>query len=291
MYFGPPSEPSREVNVLNGVQLEVNLSYVSTYTSSPVVPAVSPVFSPNGAFGAVLLHSGHVIITSAATGAALSELNCDSTTMNLDFSPQGNFLVSWARPVTGDTENLKVWRVSTGECVCSFSQKSYRKDIIQWTADESICCRLVTNVVHILNGHNPGNGIIGKVHHKGLNAFKVCPVSSKRYICVFAPAAGGKSGQTALYRYSTGEPTAEEGSDVGSAVSVTSRGVLSATEGSILWAPTGVAVLVHTQSDVDRSNTSYYGSSGLVIMSSAGCMDGSVDRDLVEPLSAAVAQV
>ncbi|CAM9499774.1 unnamed protein product, partial [Ectocarpus fasciculatus] len=239
-------------------------------------------YSPNGALSATLLPSGCVVIAEAATGRQVTQLPTDATTMNLDFSPKGSFLVTWARPTTGSNTNLKVWNVSSGECVCSYTQKHYKKDLIQWTADEVICCRVVTNEVHILNGLHPEQGIVGKVYHKGVNTFKLCPLSAKPYICVFCPSAGGKNGQLALYRYNSTESAKPAGTEELVAA--------AASEANMLWSPTGAAVLIHTQADVDSSNNSYYGSSGLTIMSCSGCMDGSPEKDMINPLSAAVSQ-
>jgi uncharacterized protein with WD repeat len=36
---------------------------------------------------------------------------------------------------------------------------------------------------------------------------------------------------------------------------------------SMYWNSTGTMLLIHTHSDVDKSNTSYYGSTGLFILS------------------------
>lgn len=297
VYNGPPTEPPREMNVLDGIMLEVDCEYVSTYASRhnhiPVMPIAPPIFSPDGVLGAVLLPCGSVIITNASTGMPRGELSTESTTTNIEFSPLGNFLMTWSRPTAESSGNLKIWNVSTREPVCSYSQKHYMPHLIQWTLDESVCCRLVSNEVHILNGRNPEQGIIGKVHHKGLTSFQLCPIASKPYICVFCPAKGGKTGQVALYRYTTTAnipTTSALDVVIPSAVSVCNRGVMSATEASIYWSPAGLAVLIHTQSEVDSSNSSYYGASGLIILSCNGCIDGNGERDAIDPLSAAVSQ-
>jgi translation initiation factor 2A len=318
-YVGPPTEPAREEDVLLGVELGADAEYVTAYASpagagagaAPVVPAEAPCFSPNGQFGAVLLPSGSTVITAASTGAAVIELPTDSTTMNMDFSPKGTFLVTWARLIAGKpaaeggsgniSSQLKIWHVASGACVCSFSQKQYRRDLVQWTEDEAVCGRLVSNEVHLLAGLRPEQGIVGKVYHKGVSAFKLCPVSAKPYVCVFSPSAGGRPGQLALYRYHGITATAAAATAAAGeggptlAACVTSRGVMSATEADLLWSPTGAAVLAHTQSEVDSSNSSYYGASGLSILSCAGCEGAgaggaSPEKDAAAPLSAAVSQ-
>jgi uncharacterized protein with WD repeat len=141
----------------------------------------------------------------------------------------------------------------------AYSQKSYRADLMMhWTDDEAVCCRVVNNEVHVLDGRRPG-AIIGKVIHKGCSTARLNPLSSKPYIAVFAPAAGGKPAAMALYRYHT---SSDSSSPAPVAEVASQRTAPGATEAALLWAPNGNAVLVHTQSDVDTTNTSYYGASG-----------------------------
>ena len=46
--------------------------------------------------------------------------------------------------------------------------------------------------------------------------------------------------------------------------------MFSASEAVMLFNSSGSAVLVHTQCDVDHSNSSYYGASGLYLMTADG---------------------
>lgn len=47
------------------------------------------------------------------------------------------------------SNNLHIWRLSTGKLVSSYQQKTFKAESIQWMQDEELCCRLVTNEVHI----------------------------------------------------------------------------------------------------------------------------------------------
>lgn len=49
---------------------------------------------------------------------------------------------------------------------------------------------------------------------------------------------------------------------------ISSRTIFSASEARLDWNSLGTTLLIYTHSDVDNSNSSYYGATGLYIMSS-----------------------
>lgn len=82
----------------------------------------------------------------------------------IGFSPLGTYLITWQRPTkdeNGDaTKNLKVWRaLETGEhsVVGNFVQKSQTGWNLQYTADEKLCARVVTNEVQFYQSENLSN--------------------------------------------------------------------------------------------------------------------------------------
>lgn len=159
--------------------------------------------------------------------------------------------------------------------IVSYSQRQQRKDMIQWSSDESMCFRIVTNEIHILDGRDLSRGIISKIHHKGLTQFKVSPASPVT-IAVFNPETSGNPARCTLYQCSTPEtpPTSP----------VSSRTMFAATEASLLWNRQGTAIIIHTQSDVDSSNASYYGATGLFIMTADGTVSAIVPQTKDGPI-------
>ena len=183
----------------------------------------------------------------------------------VEFSPQGTYLVTWVRPKAGETNTLQVWDTVSQQLVSAYNQKNSNGAVLQWTDDESVCCHLVTNEVRIMRGTHLPAGAIARCFHKGLTSYRVSPcttVGSGCTIAVFQPEKGGKHASASLYAYSG------EADDEVQGPSAT-RSMFSASEANMLWNATGTVVLVHTSTDVDHSNSSYYGATGLFALGTA----------------------
>jgi len=104
-------------------------------------------------------------VVDAATGALVRELPV-AKIVELAFSPQGTLLATWQRPVSEPgkepADNLHVWRVSDGQQVLSVFQRAQNGWTPQWTDDESLMARLVTNEVHVYNGQDPSTGTVSR---------------------------------------------------------------------------------------------------------------------------------
>ena len=82
----------------------------------------------------------------------------------LAFSAKGSYLNTWERPWKNEEDgsagkNLKVWSIASGEQITEFVQKSQTGWNLQYSQDEKICCRNVTNEVHIYECAAMQNGI------------------------------------------------------------------------------------------------------------------------------------
>jgi translation initiation factor 2A len=130
---------------------------------------------------------GHVVSTIAAENV-----------FELGFSPLGTYLITWQRPskdANGDAvKNLKVWKVietspeSNGEehtIVGSFVQKSQTGWNLQYTFDESLCARTVTNEVQFFQSDNLSN-VWNKLRVEGVTDFALSP-GKNNSIAVFIP--------------------------------------------------------------------------------------------------------
>jgi translation initiation factor 2A len=103
-----------------------------------------------------------VKIVDALTGSLRQTLALPNV-HDLAFSPNGSFLNTWERPWKNEEDgaagkNLKVWSVLTGDLVTEFVQKSQNGWNLQYSQDEKICGRNVTNEVHLYESANIQNG-------------------------------------------------------------------------------------------------------------------------------------
>ena len=158
------------------------------------------------------------------------------------------------------TDNLMDHRMSDMSLVGSFFQKAYKKDTLQWTDDEKYLSLLVTNEVRILKADD--FTAVGKCIHKGMTQFRLSPGVAEGEagytIGTFVPEKGGKPALVCLYTWTEGTEMASGPHN--------SRTVFAASEASMMWNRSGTSLLIHTHSDVDKSGGSYYGATGLYVL-------------------------
>lgn len=246
----------------------------------------APIYSPQGDMVCALHETSQmkpVSIYCAVTGRLMYALPADVQAEQVQFSPKGNFLVTWSRSAgSGGNSNLKVWYLNPQEgctrLLGSFSQKTYKANVVQWTNDESYCCRIVSNEVNIyrtadllqsLDSTNDWT-VAAKVRLKGITAYAVAPVVTSDAkaemflsVVVFTPEAGGKPARATLFRYSCGGE-GQSSPSCAAAEQVSTRTLFAANEAKLMWNVKATAVLVFSHADVAAS--SYYGATGLFLM-------------------------
>jgi len=227
-----------------------------------------PVFSSDGNLICVVsdLANTNIAIYDSNTGNLLATIPVTNPEY-VEFSPRSTYLVTWCRPKKDETApTLVVWDIATQTTVAAYHQKAQKQDTLQWTADESYCCQLVTNEVRIMRGTDLAGGAIAKVFHRGVTQYKVAPMAASATasvgctIGVFVPEKGGNAASASLYVFPG------EGEVQGP---TSSRTMFSASEAKMLWNVQGTSLLVYTSSDVDHSGSSYYGATGLFLLGTA----------------------
>lgn len=132
-------------------------------------------------------------IVDPSVGNIVSTISVDNV-FELGFSPLGTYLITWQRPskdANGDaTKNLKVRRVveSSGDehaVVGQFVQKSQTGWNLQYTPDEQLCARVVTNEVQFFQSENLST-VWNKLCVEGVSDFALSP-GRNQSIAVFIP--------------------------------------------------------------------------------------------------------
>lgn len=137
-----------------------------------------------------------VTVVDATTGAVVAALPGLALVNELGFSPNGTFLTTLERPSkdeNGDaSKNLKIWRTienlpeeATKEPLGQFVQKSQSGWNLQYTADEKLCARLVTNEVQFYDS-NDLRTVWNKLRVEGVTDFALAPGASHN-VAVFIP--------------------------------------------------------------------------------------------------------
>jgi uncharacterized protein with WD repeat len=190
-FNGPSVEPSSEAAI----------SPIPKIVDGITGIRISPQYTPNGSHLCIVPEVGPISLYDSVSGKLYCQITCVDASY-VEFSPKGTYMITWSKAVKGSADgaiegNLKVWNVATQQLVIAYSQKLFKKETLQFSSDETLCYRIVSNEVHILDGQNLCAGVKCKVLHKGVLQFRASPTadssSPKGYssIAVFNSDSGG----------------------------------------------------------------------------------------------------
>lgn len=237
------------------------------------------IYSPCGRYFAWASNEG-VSVVDASTGQVLASLSLPSV-YELGFSPRGTFIATWERPSkdeAGDaTKNLKIWRTiepSTDEAaklpLGQFVQKSQNGWNLQYTADEQYCARLVTNEVQFYDS-NDLKTVWNKLRVEGVTDFALAPGSTHN-LAVFVPERKGQPAAVKVFNVPQ------------FASPISQKTFFKGDKVQLKWNQQGSSLIVLAQTDVDKSNKSYYGETTMYLLSANGAFDARVTLDKEGPI-------
>ena len=173
--------------------------------------------------------------------------------IELQFSSSGDFICSFERFVSSDKmhRNLKVFDSNSGLEICSFSHKNQANWLFYWNINDSYFARQSLNEIHFYNA--PFKDISSRIIVDNLSSFSI---SSSSIVAAFCAEKGGLPGSIQLY-------------DLNSKL-ISRKTIFKGDSATFQWNAVGTAVLVITQTEVDKSGKSYYGETLLYYMSVDG---------------------
>ncbi|KAJ5555531.1 Eukaryotic translation initiation factor subunit eIF2A [Penicillium sp. DV-2018c] len=218
-----------------------------------------------------------VTIIDPSVGSVVSTIPAENV-FELGFSPLGTYVITWQRTSkdeNGDAvKNLKVWRaVETGDnhtVVGSFVQKSQTGWNLQYTADERLCARTVTNEVQFYQSDNLST-VWNKLRVEGVADFALSPGQTQS-IAVFIPERKGQPAQVKVFivpQFSA---------------PVSQKSFFKGDKVQLKWNASGTTLIVLAQTEVDRTGKSYYGETTLYLLSASGAFDSRIDLDKEGPI-------
>lgn len=143
----------------------------------PDVPARTYQYSSDGRLFAYTIPTG-VFIYQAESAQLLQELALPNI-VEIHFSPRGTYLSTWERPVKledgAQHKNLRVFSVSTGEELISFTQKSQEGWDLQYTISESHAVRLVSQEIQVFRPAEWSKGVVDKLKVEGATSVTLSP--------------------------------------------------------------------------------------------------------------------
>ncbi|KAG5636343.1 hypothetical protein H0H81_008366 [Sphagnurus paluster] len=242
--------------------------------TAPDVPARTFHYSADGRFFAIALPA--VVRIYQAEGAQLLQELPLANIIELRFSPRGTYISTWERPVKLEDgtqhKNLRIFSASTGEELVAFSQKSLEGWDVQYTISESHAIRLVSSEIQVYRPAEWSKGIVDKLKVEGATSVSLSPGLNPS-IAVFVAEKKGAPASIKIYGLLTL-----------AGVATCQKSFFKADRAQIKWNTLGTQVLVLTATEVDNTNKSYYGETGLYLLSAAGNFDCRVTLDKEGPI-------
>lgn len=251
---------------------------VGTAGSGESLPeARDAVFSPTGdCFVSIEGATQDAVLRDAVTGNILRScggLEDPDTPLKIHFtafSPRGTYLLAWSRPVVGvSVPNLVIYRVATAERMAAFHQKVFHVGYwpsIQWSDDESIASRNVTNNVHFFKGDELHLPPYAKLNIPGVTKFALSKGAAPYTIAAFIGGTKGAPARIATYKHP------DEGGE-----QLASRSTFRADTVTFKWNSKGTALLALISSHDDSTGKSYYGDSEVYFMDNVGVVDQRIE--------------
>lgn len=229
------------------------------------IPCVAAVFSNDGSMLAVTTENT-VTIYDTRNGPEIQSFKVAGV-KSAAFSPKGTFLQTF-EPSTQSQKNVTLWNVTTGAAAFQQFQKNFSKSAwptIQFSDDETVACRMVTNEVHFFNPQDFSRGIVDRLRLSGIESVQLA-TSPPTHVAVYVPEMKGSPASVRIY----------EREMVGQGDAVARRSFYKSSRAQLLWNHGSTGLLVLAQSDVDKTNQSYYGEARLHYLRSNGSHEGSV---------------
>nr|CAH0104423.1 unnamed protein product [Daphnia galeata] len=175
-------------------------------------------------------------------------------TSGLQFSPKGNFLVTWepyqvTKDIPVNTPNLHIWNVKTTQCVKSYVHKSHSKWMPSWSTDEKLLARNLNFELQVYAVDK-----MDSISHRSDPSFKISdysisPGCSMYFFLCYIQGSKGQPSFAKLLKFP----------NLNISGLVASKSFFQGDRVDMKWSKPGNCVLLMTSTDVDTSGASYYG--------------------------------
>lgn len=219
-------------------------------------------------------------MVATADGHIVSKLTMTQV-FEINFSPRGSYLFTWERASkdeNGDSiKNLKVWRTveeladgQEKQVLGKFVQRSQSNWNLQYTSDEQYCARAVNNEIQFYESSDLTT-VWNKLRVEGVSEFAISP-GNNNSVAVFIPERKGQPAAVKVFNISQ------------FASAVSQKTFYKGDKVQLKWNALGTSLIVLAQTDVDKSNQSYYGETTLYMLSANGGFDSRITLDKEGPI-------
>lgn len=183
-------------------------------------------------------------------------------------SPCGTYLQTFQKASSPQEKNVILWKTETGESVYQLFQKNMTKTTwpsIRFSSDEAVACRMATNEIQFFDTEDFSKGIVNRLRIPGVAAVELSR-SPGTHVAAYVPESKGIPASVQIFgcgKDSQSQPVAR-------------RSFFRCSTVLLNWNSGSTGLLVVVQSDVDKTNQSYYGESKLNYLTTDGTHEGVV---------------
>ncbi|VAI58290.1 unnamed protein product [Triticum turgidum subsp. durum] len=183
-------------------------------------------------------------------------------------SPTGSYLQTFQKSSSPQVKNVTVWHVDTATALYQHYQKNLSKanwPMVQFSADESVACRMATNEMQFFDTNDFTKGIVYKVRLPGIAAMQLASAPGS-HVAGFVPEAKGVPASVQIFSCDK---------DAQNQV-VARRSFFRCSTVQFHWNKGSTGLLIVSQADVDKTNQSYYGETKLHYLTTDRAFEGIV---------------
>ncbi|RWR71949.1 eukaryotic translation initiation factor 2A [Cinnamomum micranthum f. kanehirae] len=231
------------------------------------IPCASTRFSENGSRLMVMKSNSTISIYDCHSFTEIRAFEIPSV-LAATLSPCGTYLQTFQKASTPQEKNLVLWEAVTGNPVYHQFQKNMSKTTwpsIQFSADEAVACRLATNEIQFFDAKDFSKGIVYRLRIPGVAAMELSK-SPGSHIAAFVAESKGIPASVQVFNCDK----------VAQAQPVARRSFFRCSTVQLHWNFGATGLLAVAQSDVDKTNQSYYGESKLNYLTTDGTHEGLV---------------
>ncbi|KAF6161249.1 hypothetical protein GIB67_009136 [Kingdonia uniflora] len=231
------------------------------------VPCTSAKFSEDGSRYMVIQSDSTICIYNCCSSSEIRSFKILNV-LAAALSPRGTYLQTFQKFSTPQDKNLVLWNIETGNVVYNLFQKGMSKTTwpsIQFSSDEVVACRLATNEIQFFDGLDFSKGFVNRIRVPGIAAVELSKAPGS-YVAAFVPESKGVPASVQIFACAK---------DAQGQV-VARRSFFRCSTVQLSWNLGSTGLLAVAQSDVDKTNQSYYGESKLYYLTTDGKHEGLV---------------
>nr|AKM76402.1 eukaryotic translation initiation factor eIF2A family protein [Francoa sonchifolia] len=231
------------------------------------VPCTNVKFSEDGSKLIVMKSDSVISIYDCCTSKEIRSFEVPNVSA-ATLSPRGTYLQTFQKSSTPQEKNVVLWKTETGDTLYQLFQKNTTKNTwpaIRFSSDETVACRMATNEIQFFEVGDFSKGFVHRLRIPGVAAIELSKAPGT-HVAAFVPETKGAPASVQIFSC---------GKDLQSQP-VARRSFFRCSTVQLNWNYGTTGLLVVAQSDVDKTNQSYFGESKLYYITTDGNHEGLV---------------